>query len=350
METRKVIHIDMDAFYASVEMRDNPKLKSHPLAVGGDPGGRGVIATANYIARKYGVRSAMPSWKAKQLCPDLFIIPPHFDKYKQESLAIREILYAFTHLVEPLSLDEAYLDVSEAAACRGSATLMAKEIKRLIWQERKLTASAGVAPNKFLAKVASDWKKPNGLFVIRPEQVEDFVKKLPIEKIFGIGQVTAKKLHLLNLYTCEELQQVDLSTLHQHFGSRAWTLYELCRGIDSRPVQSDWIRKSLSVESTFLRDLKTEEECLEQVTPLYNKLMIRYEKVRSHYRAKKPFVKVKFSDFTTTTVESAYYSTLSMESYRALIRIGWERKRQSVRLIGLGINLALDEGIQLTLF
>jgi DNA polymerase-4 len=350
MITKKVIHIDMDAFYASVEIRDNPKLKSRPVAVGGDPERRGVIATANYIARKYGVRSAIPSWKAKQLCPDLLIIFPNFEKYKQESHAIQEIFRQFTDIIEPLSLDEAFLDVSEAEACGGSATLIAKEIRKLIWKERRLTASAGVAPNKFLAKVASDWKKPNGLFVLTPQEVESFIQQLPIEKIYGIGHVAAQKLHALDIYTCGELQQLDLITLNEHFGSRAWNLYELSRGIDHRPVSVEHIRKSLSVESTFLQDLQTLENCLEQVSELYQRLMTRYEKIRNHYRIKKPFVKVKFADFTTTTVESALYLQSDIPSYHALIKIGWERKKEPVRLLGLGVSLSIDEEVQLTLF
>lgn len=350
MATRKIIHIDMDAFYASVEMRDNPALKFRPVAVGGDPGRRGVIATANYIARKYGVRSAMPSWKAKQLCPDLLIIFPNFEKYKQESRAIQEVFRSFTEIIEPLSLDEAYLDVSESEVFGGSATLIANEIRRKIWEERGLTASAGVAPNKFLAKVASDWNKPNGLFVITPEEVESFIKQLPIEKIFGIGHVMAQKLHSQDIYTCAELQQLDIASLHEHFGSRAWNLYELSRGIDNRPVNVERIRRSLSVESTFIHDLQTLDSCLEQIPDLYRRLMNRYEKIKNHYHIKKPFVKVKFADFMTTTVESAIYSLSDLESYHALIKIGWERKQKPVRLLGLGFSLSVDEEIQLTLF
>lgn len=340
----------MDAFYASVEMRDDPKLKSLAVAVGGDPGRRGIIATANYQARKYGVRSAMPSWKAKQLCPDLVILPPNFEKYKQESLAIHEIFQAYTDVIESLALDEAYLDVSDAEACNGSATLIAKDIRRRIWKERRLTASAGVASNKFLAKVASDWRKPNGLFVILPDEVEKFVIDLPIEKISGIGRVTSQKLHLLDVRTCGELQLKGMRQLEEHFGSRAWNLHELCRGIDHRPVTSARIRKSLSVESTFLHDLDSLESCLEQVPELYRRLMTRFEKISEQYEIKKPFVKVKFNDFTTTTVESALYLQSEITSYNALIRIGWQRKKQPVRLLGLGVSLNTGEEIQLTLF
>lgn len=350
MMTRKIIHIDMDAFYASVEMRDDPSLALQPIAVGGSPDGRGVISTANYLARKFGVRSAMPSWKAKQLCPDLIILSTDFDKYKRESQAIHEVFHAFTDSIEPLSLDEAFLDVTEVEAFGGSATLIAQEIRRRIWEERHLTASAGVAPNKFLAKVASDWNKPNGLFVITPKEVGDFVKALPIDHIFGIGHVTAKKLHALNLYTCEDLQQLELTTLHDYFGSRAWSLYELCRGIDNRPVMTDRIRKSLSVESTFMHDLQTLQGCLEEVPDLYQRLMIRYEKISTHYHSKKPFIKIKFADFMTTTVESSLYKIFDINTYEALIRTGWERKKAPVRLLGIGMSLSVGEEIQLMLF
>lgn len=348
--TRKIIHIDMDAFYASVEMRDNPALKHRPIAVGGDPEGRGVIATANYKARKYGVRSAMPSWKAKQLCPDLLIIFPNFDKYKQESRAILEICRSFTEVIEPLSLDEAYLDVSDSEAFGGSATLIAKQIRKQIWEERRLTASAGVAPNKFLAKVASDWNKPNGLFVLTPEKVDEFVKDLPIEKIFGIGHVMARKLHALDLYTCTDLQQLDIAALHDQFGTRAWSLYEMCRGIDNSPVLVERQRKSLSVESTFLHDLPTIESCLEHIPELYQRLMVRFERIKAQYQIKKPFIKVKFSDFSVTTVESALYPLSNIESYQSLIKIGWERKKAPVRLLGIGVTLHTGEERQLTLF
>lgn len=347
---RKIIHIDMDAFYASVEIRDNPKLRFIPLAIGGDPNGRGVIAAASYKARKYGVRSAMPSWKAKQLCPDLLILPPNFDKYRKESQIIKDVFLQFTDIIEPLSLDEAYLDVSLAEACKGSATLIAQQIRKQILQTSGLTASAGIAPNKFLAKIASDWNKPDGIFVITPEEVPEFIKTLNVKQISGIGRVTTQKLHSLNISTCEELQKLDFSTLYQHFGNRALNLYELCRGIDHRPVLAERPRKSISVESTFTQDLSTIDECLEQIPLLYEKLTIRYEKIKDLYQIKKPFVKVKFSDFTVTTVESVLYPLPSIESYQALVKIGWERKQIPVRLLGIGFSLKDDEEVQLTLF
>lgn len=350
MEDRKIIHIDMDAFYASIEMRDNPRLKTHPIAVGGDPQSRGVIATANYKARKYGVRSAMPSWKAVKLCPDLKIIYPDFKKYKQESEAIHEIFHHFTDLIEPLSLDEAYLDVTHCQIFNGSATYIAKEIRRLIWKERRLTASAGIAPNKFLAKVASDWNKPNGFYTIAPKDVDDFVKELPIENIFGIGRVTAKKFHSLNIYTCGDLQKLDLLELREHFGNRAWNLYELCRGIDHRPVIVDRVRKTLSVETTFLKDLLSLEECINEVPNLYEDLLSRYKKIKNEYTIKKPFLKVKFADFTITRVESIVFPLANLSNYQELMKIAWDRRKQPVRLLGVGFHLDQRELVQLTLF
>jgi DNA polymerase-4 len=349
---RKIIHIDMDAFYASIEMRDNPSLKSRPIAVGGDPGRRGVIATANYAARKYGVHSAMASWKAKKLCPDLLILFPDFTKYRQESRAIHDIFRSFTEIIEPLSLDEAFLDVSGSPFFGGSATLIAQEICSRIWKERGLTASAGVAPNKFLAKVASEWNKPNGLFVIAPRDVEAFVKDLPIEKLWGVGQAAAQKFHALDIYTCGQLQKFDLFKLHDHFGSRAWTLFELCRGIDKRVVETEHIRKSVSVETTFPHDLLNLESCLREVPELYQSLVRRYERLMSQYAIKKPFVKVKFADFRVTTVENRLYPVASLDNYKALVAIGWARKKQAVRLLGLGVTLSLskEKEVQLTLF
>jgi len=336
----------MDAFFASVEIRDAPQLKHRPVAVGGDPQSRGVIAAANYVARKYGIHSAMPSWKAKKLCPDLIIIPPNIEKYKRESEAIFAIFRRFTDLIEPLSLDEAFLDVSSVP----SATHIAQEIRHLIATERHLTASAGVAPNKFLSKIASDWNKPDGLFVITPDAIDDFIKDLPIEKIFGVGKVTANKLHHLNIATCRDLQKLDINDLEHHFGNRGDQLYQLARGIDNRPVQPHRIRKSISVEDTYPTDLGTLEECLHQVAPLYDRLMKRYHNLTPDYRAAKLNVKIKFYDFTATTVESHLYTIPELSSFQELIKIGWQRRQKPVRLLGLGIALATDKEQQLSFF
>jgi len=340
----------MDAFFASVEIRDNPAYKNKPLAVGGDPNSRGVIAAASYPARKYGVKSALSSWKAVKLCPDLIIVPPHIEKYKEESDALHEIFHRFTNIIEPLSLDEAFLDVSDCELFDGSATLIAQEIRRLIRTERNLTASAGIAPNKFLAKIASDWNKPDGQYVITPDDIEAFIIDLPVEKIFGVGAVTAKKLHRLRIATCGDLQQLDIATLQHHFGSRGGWLYQLARGIDNRPVEPHRIRKSISVEDTFLHDLTSLNDCIKEIPPLMKRLLKRYEKIKDQYLITKLSVKIKFSDFTTTTVENAAYTTPTEGAYAALITTGWKRQCKAVRLLGLGLALTPRTEQQLSLF
>lgn len=229
IKQRKIIHIDMDCFFAAIEIRDNPLLKNKPVAIGGLPENRGVLSTCNYIARKYGLHSAMPSVRALQLCPKLILLPVKMEKYKAASKVLYRIFKQYTPLVEPLSLDEAFIDVTDCQYCKGSATLIAETIKRRIKKELKLTASAGVAPNKFLAKVASDWEKPDGLFVITPDKIDLFIQKLPIEKIFGVGRVTAKKLHAVQIKTCHDLQQFSLAQLQEKFGKMGERFYDLCR-------------------------------------------------------------------------------------------------------------------------
>jgi DNA polymerase IV len=262
---RKIIHIDMDCFYAAVEAKYQPELCGLAVAIGGQPGTRSVLCTANYEARKFGVRSAMPSSQAIKLCPHLIILPPNFALYKKESLAVREILNRFSEKIEPLSLDEAFIDVSDSEILGGSATLIANEIRQLIFLEQNLTASAGVAPNKFLAKIASDWKKPNGIFVINPGEVSDFMPSLPVEKIHGVGKVTAQKMHKLGIHNCGDLQSHSIKELTNWFGSRGATLYQLSRGLDDREVECDSQRKSISVEETFPNDITTLNECLDQI-------------------------------------------------------------------------------------
>lgn len=336
---RKIIHVDMDSFYASVEARDRPELRGKPIAVGGTPEGRGVIATSSYEARKFGVRSAMSSAKALRLCPELIIVRPDFAKYKRESRKVREILERFTSRIEPLSLDEAYLDVSDATHFGGSATLIAEEIRRLIHEELNLTASAGVAPNKFLAKIASDINKPNGIKVIRPQDVDAFMRTLPIEKIWGVGKVTATKMHRMGIKTCADLQKYSIPELTQRFGSWGVELHDFARGIDHREVKTERQRKSLSVEETYAQDLKTLPEILSKVPELYddwNERMVRADvadKIRS------VFIKLKFHDFQNTTHESASSAYPQIEDFRSLITEAFERRPDPVRLIGLGVRL-----------
>ncbi|XGC81175.1 DNA polymerase IV [Bdellovibrio bacteriovorus] len=342
---RKIIHIDMDCFYAAVEVKYHPELRGKPLGIGGPPNSRSVLCTASYEARKFGVRSAMPSSQAVRLCPQLILVPPNFDLYKLESRKVREIFERFTNKIEPLSLDEAYLDVTECEQFGGSATLIAQEIRRLIFTELQLTASAGIAPNKFLAKVASDWKKPNGQFVIRPQDVAGFVKELPVEKIFGVGKVTAQKMHDLGLHTCADIQKYSVLELHHWFGSRAQELSDFSFGKDDRDVVTEWERKSLTVEETFNKDRQSLEECLSEIPALYEDFMRRLEKGQYQDRVKGIVVKLKFHDFKQTTHEEVIHGIPRIQDFQRLLSRAWERRGVPVRLIGLGVRLATQSKI-----
>jgi DNA polymerase-4 len=335
---RKIIHLDADCFFAAVEMREDPSLRGRPLAVGGSSDRRGVISTCNYEARGYGVRSAMPSAHAKRLCPDLLIVPPNMPLYRQASLQIQEIFHNYTDLVEPLSLDEAFLDVSQSSHCQGSATLIAREIRERVRQQLGITISAGVAPNKFLAKIASDWRKPDGLTVIEPGQVKDFVQRLPVKRIYGVGKVTAQKLQAMGIQTCADLQKVDQLTLTQNFGSMGLRLYDLSRGEDDRPVNPSWRRQSVSVEHTYPSDLPDLQRCIGELPPLLIQLRSRLRRLDRNYRIVKAFVKVKFSDFTSTTVERIG-TGVSLDDYRSLCGEAYQRREMPVRLLGLGVRL-----------
>lgn len=339
MNTRKIIHIDMDCFYAAVERLDRPDLIDKPIAVGGSPEGRGVIATSSYEARVFGVRSAMASATAMRLCPQLILIRPNFSKYKAVSRKVREILERFTAHIEPLSLDEAYLDVSGSIHFAGSATRIAQEIRRLIKTELGLTASAGVAPNKFLAKIASDINKPDGLKVIRPEEVADFIVSLPIEKIWGVGKVTARKMHRLGLKTCGDLQRLTRPELARHFGSWSADLYDFARGIDHRPVREDRERKSLSVEETYGQDLGTLDACLKKLPELYDDWNERMVRANVADRIRGAFVKLKYYDFQNTTHETLVQNYPKIGDFESLLRAIWDRRSEPVRLIGLGVRL-----------
>lgn len=340
---RKIIHCDCDCFYAAVEMRDDPSLVGRPIAVGGRPGERGVVATCNYEARAFGVRSAMSSAHALRLCPQLLLLPPDFNRYRDASRRILAIYRDYTDLVEPLSLDEAYLDVSEVDRCRGSATLMAQEIRARIHDEVGITASAGIGPNKFIAKVASDWKKPNGQFVVRPEDVDGFVAALPVKKIFGVGKVTAERLHRLGVDTCGDLRRWELTDLTREFGRFGASLHRLCRGIDERPVAPDRERKSLSVETTYNQDLVDLPACLDALAALVEEFRRRLLRLHDGEVVHKAFVKVRFSDFTQTTAEcvdpfpaAAAWARLLTEAYG--------RRGLPVRLLGVGVRFAAGQG------
>jgi DNA polymerase-4 len=349
----KIIHVDMDCFYAAIEIRDNPALADKPVAVGGAADKRGVLCTCNYIARQYGVRSAMPTALAYRQCRDLIVLPVNMAKYRQVAKRIQAVFHEFATLVEPLSLDEAYLDVTAATHYQGSATRIAEAIRQRIWETERLTASAGVAPNKFLAKIASGWKKPNGLYVIRPEAVVAFVNTLPVAKLYGVGRVTAEKLHHLRLKTCADVQQKSLLELTSQFGKLGQQLYEQCRGIDHRAVQPDRMRKSVSVEATFAHDISDATECLQIMYDLYDKLVRRVQEITPRCPIKNQFIKLKFSDFKLTSVEVAS-NEIHLERYEELFHASFAREKKPLRLLGLGVNFsektAAPQYVQLTLF
>jgi DNA polymerase-4 len=332
---RKIIHLDMDCFYAAVEMREHPELAGRPIAVGGGSK-RGVVTTCNYEARKFGVRSAMPGFLAREKCPNLVFLPVRFDLYRAASAIVRQILLSYTPLVEPLSLDEAYLDVT---GLDRYAWDIAKEIRKRIFEETKLTGSAGIAPNKMLAKIASDWRKPNGQFAITPDQVEVFVRDLPVRKIWGVGPKSAEKFEQQGIRTCGDLQKIELPELVRRHGKWGQELYQLCRGMDDRPVEPNRIRKSLSNECTYLENLKTLEECQREMDKLVEELDLDLIAKASERPIHKAFVKVKFADFTQTTRECVSPQP-DRETYRTLLAEACQRSPQPVRLLGAGVRFS----------
>lgn len=333
---RKIIHLDMDCFYAAIEVRDQPKLRGKPVGVGGARDRRGVLTTCNYEARKYGVHSAMPTFMALQRCPQLIVLPTRFDVYRRESAAIRAILHRFTPLVEPLSLDEAYLDVS---AHPGAAAPLAEVIRKLIWQKTKLTASAGIGPNKLIAKIAGEIKKPNGQFEVAPEDVAEFMAELPVRKIWGIGAVTERKIDALGVKTCGELQRFTRAQLQEHFGKFGSELYDLARGIDDRTVEPDRVRKSLSNEETFQINLTTLEQCEERLEELFEELMADLAQKEAERAVAKIFVKLKFADFSRTTIERAGLAP-TLDHFHLLLAEAFGRTGKAVRLMGVGVRFA----------
>lgn len=337
---RKIIHVDMDCFFAAVEMRDNPSLRDIPIAIGGSRERRGVISTANYPARKFGVRSAMSTAMALKLCPHLTLLPGRFEAYREASDHIREIFSRYTSLIEPLSLDEAYLDVTDSLHCHGSATLMAQEIRKTIYDELNLTASAGIAPIKFLAKIASDLNKPDGQYVITPEEVPNFIKTLPLSKIPGVGKVSAAKLENMGLRTCEDVQNSDLALLLKRFGKFGRVLWERSQGIDERTVNNERLRKSVGVERTLAEDIHEWHDCEAIIERLYPELESRLMKVKPDLLIARQGVKLKFNDFQLTTQEHVW-PRLNKEDLIATARKTWDERRggRGVRLVGLHVTL-----------
>ena len=338
-KARAIIHLDMDCFYAAVEVRDRPSLRGKPVGVGGARDRRGVLTTCNYEARKFGVRSAMPTFMALQRCPNLIVLPTRFDVYRREAAVIRGILHRFTSIIEPLSLDEAYLDVT---AHPGAPGPLAEVIRRNIFQITKLTSSAGIGPNKLIAKIASEVNKPNGQFEVKREDVPQFMQDLPVRKIWGIGEKSERKLQELGVKTCGELQRFSRSELLDLFGKFGLELHDLCRGIDERPVQPDRPRKSLSTEETFAIDLTTVEQCEEKLEELFQDLMADLAQKESTREITKIFVKLKFNDFTRTTAERAGLSP-RLQDFRCLLDQAFGRTGKPVRLIGIGVRFAESE-------
>ena len=329
----------MDAFFASVEQLDNPELRGKPVAVGGS-GERSVVAAASYEARKFGVRSAMPSVIAKRLCPDLIFVKHNFTRYTEVSGAIHEIFREYTDLIEPLSIDEAFLDVTEDKKNIGSATVIAKKIRNEIKSKTGLTASAGVSVNKFLAKIASDINKPDGLYVIRPEAAEKFIEELAVEKFYGIGRVTAQKMHKLGIHTGADLKKWDRVSLVRNFGKSGVFFYDIVRGIDDRPVEPDQERKSVGTELTYEKDLTTRFEVIAELYKLEKELMERLE--HSEATGRTITLKVKFSDFRQITRSKTLqnyirdFETLHKEVLE--IRKSLKLEGTRIRLLGLSIS------------
>ncbi len=347
---RKIIHCDCDCFYASVEMRDDPALRGRPLAIGGAAARRGVVATCNYEARAFGVHSALPTAIALQRCPQLIVLPPNMAKYREVALQVREIFTRYSERIEPLSLDEAYLDVSNSAHFDGSASRIAQAIRRAVQQEVGIGISAGVAPNKFLAKIASDWHKPDGLTVIRPDQVDDFVRQLPVTKIHGVGKVMAAKLSALGIDNCSQLQQWSEWDLVQHFGRFGRQLYGYARGEDGRPVKIARRRKSLSVERTFAEDLACQDDAAVALQALITELQGRLAR-HGQLPVVAAVVKLKSREFRVTTAEQRQSGQLDLHCYPQLLAEAWSRLQSPVRLIGVGVRFAeVEQGEQLSLF
>ena len=344
MTERKIIHIDMDAFYASVEQRDNPELRGKPVAVG-HAEERGVVAAASYEARRYGVRSAMASTKAKRLCPQLIFIPGRMDIYKSVSRQIHEIFHEYTDIIEPISLDEAFLDVTDNKPGIPLAVDIAKEIKRKIQEELNLIASAGVSYNKFLAKIASDYRKPNGLCTIHPDQALEFITHLPIEDFWGVGPVTAKKMHALGIHNGEQLRARSQATLLREFGKVGSVYYDFARGIDLRPVEAVRIRKSIGCEHTLEKDINRHSSVIIELYHAAVELVERLE--RKDFRGNTLTLKIKFHDFnqiTRSTTQAKELTTLDVIlplAKELLKEVDYEH--HPIRLIGLSVSNPREE-------
>ena len=337
---RKIIHVDMDAFYAAVEQRDHPELRGKPVIVGGQPNSRGVVATCSYEARAFGVRSAMPSSQAMRLCPEAIFVPPRFDVYREISGEIRDIFLDVTDLVEGISLDEAYLDVTTSSACQGSATLMAREIKQRIREATGLTASAGVSYNKFLAKIASDRNKPDGLCCILPREAAEILRGMPVGRFHGIGPATERKLDTLGVKTGADLERLSLETLSQHFGKAGEYYYRIVRGQDDRSVNPNRARKSYGAETTFETDLADSQVMLEHLIALTERVLVKMT-------ARKECgctltLKVKYADFEqvtrSRTLGFPFLQTADVAPHLMDLLRRTEAGERKVRLLGVSFS------------
>ena len=345
-QIRKIIHVDMDAFYASVEQRDDPSLRGRPVAVGG--GHRGVVVAASYEARRFGVRSAMPSVSAKRRCPELVFVKPRFDVYRAVSHQVRDIFAAYTDLIEPLSLDEAYLDVTEDRLGFGSARAIAEDIRRRIAKETGLTASAGVSYCKFIAKLASDHRKPDGLCVIPPERGAEFVATLPVSRFHGVGPVTARKMERLGIQTGADLQGWSLAQLEAHFGSSGSWYWRICRGIDEREVKPDRPYKSVSAERTFDVDLRDPDALAAELERIAGYAWARIE--RAEVSGRTVTLKVKFADFELITRSKSFGVPVpDLPAFTAAgqaLLAGLHPLTKGIRLVGLGLHNLIDPEVE----
>lgn len=345
---RKIIHIDMDAFFASVEQRDNPQLRGIPMAVGG-LSDRGVLATASYEARKYGVHSAMSTKRALEMCPQLVVVPGDHAKYKQVSMQIHEIFHEYTDIIEPISLDEAFLDVTENKPHIELAIDIAKEIKQKIYERLQLTASAGISYNKFLAKIASDYNKPDGLYVVHPDRALRFIGKLPIEKFWGVGNVTAQRMHQLGICNGAALREWSLQGLQKEFGKAGEIYYNFARGIDERPVEASSVRKSVGCETTYEEDIYDRVRIIVEIHQVAVELLRRLEK--SKFEGYTLTLKVKYADFSQITrsfTDTCPFTTMDhiLPTAKHLLTQADISTDHRVRLLGLSVSNAHDEELQ----
>jgi DNA polymerase-4 len=353
---RKIIHIDMDAYYAAVEQRDNPQYRNKPLIVGGKPDSRGVVATCSYEARKFGIHSAMPSSQAYRLCPHAIFVKPRFEIYKEESVTLRRVFSEYTELVEPLSLDEAYLDVTDVSRCQGSATLIAKDIKQKIRQQTGLIASAGISYNKFLAKIASDINKPDGLYLITPEQGPGFIEQLAVGKFHGVGKATEKKMHALGIRTGNDLKKWSLPLLVHYFGKSGQHYFNIARGIDNRLVTNFRPSKSIGVEITFQEDIEDHATILQQLCSLFDKALTRLsvKQMTAHTLT----IKLKYHDFVqitrSKTMPQAITNIEGFEVILADLLKDTDIGTKKIRLLGVALSSlhtsALLNYVQMDLF